>query len=211
MKTAMIWGGSGGIGKALTAQLVSDDWDVIAIGRDENEIDDKATLAIQSDVTNAYSVQDAVLSAGYEFDEIALWIYAAGDIVSSKVVAMEPKAWQRIIATNLTGPYLTTHFSLPLLSEDAGLIYLGAVSERLRLPGLSAYAAAKTGLEAFVEALRKEERKRQVILVRPGAVATSFWDKVPMRLPKNAATPEKVAERIVTAHAEGYEGVLDLV
>ena len=84
MKTAMIWGGSGGIGKALTAQLVSDDWDVIAIGR-------------------------------------------------------------------------------------------------------------------------------QVILVRPGAVATSFWDKVPMRLPKNAATPEKVAERIVTAHAEGYEGVLDLV
>lgn len=211
MKTAMIWGGGGGIGKALTARLVSDDWDVIAIGRDENEIDEKATLAIQCDVTNAYSVQDAVLSAGYEFDEIALWIYAAGDIVSSKVVGMDPEAWQRIIATNLTGPYLTTHFSLPLLSEDAGLIYLGAVSERLRLPGLSAYAAAKTGLEAFVETLRKEERKRQVILVRPGAVATSFWDKVPMRLPKDAATPEKVAERIVTAYAEGYKGLLDLV
>ena len=210
MKTAMIWGASGGIGQALTAQLLTDDWAVVAIGRNVEELNDKSTLTIQSDVTNAFSVQDAILSTGYEVDEIDLWIYAAGDITSSSVEEMAPEKWQEILGANLTGAYLTTHFSLPLLAENAYLIYLGAVSERLRLPGLSAYAAAKSGLEAFAEALRKEERKRRVMVVRPGAVATPFWDKVPMRLPKDAATPEKVAKRILNAYLEGYTGVLDL-
>ena len=70
--------------------------------------------------------------------------------------------------------FLATHFSMPLLAQNAHLVYLGAVSERLRLPGLSAYAAAKAGLEAYAEALKKEERKRRITVVRPGAVATPF-------------------------------------
>ena len=111
---------------------------------------------------------------------------------------------------NLLGAYLTTHHSLPLLAPDATLIYLGAISERLRLPGLSAYAAAKAGLEAFAEALRKEERKRRVLVVRPGAVDTALWDKVPMRLPKDAAAPQKVARRILQAYEDGTSGILDL-
>jgi 3-oxoacyl-[acyl-carrier protein] reductase len=210
MTTAMIWGAGGGIGQALTTQLLSNDWDVITIGRDVEQLDNRSTLAVDADVTNAFSVQNAILSAGYEFDEVALWIYAAGDITSSSVKEMTPENWQRILDANLTGAFLTTHFSLPLLAEDAYMIYLGAVSERLRLPGLSAYAAAKSGLEAFAESLRKEERKRRVMVVRPGAVATPFWDKVPMRLPKDAASPEKVAKRILNAYLEGFTGVLDL-
>jgi 3-oxoacyl-[acyl-carrier protein] reductase len=210
MKTAMIWGASGGIGQALTAQLLTEDWYVIAIGRNVEQIDDKATLTVRADVANAFSVQEAVLSASYEVEEVDLWIYAAGDITSIPVEEMAPEKWQQILGANLTGAYLTTHFSLPLLAEDAYLVYLGAVSERLRLPGLSAYAAAKSGLEAFAEALRKEERKRRVMVVRPGAVATPFWDKVPLRLPKDAPTPEKVAKRILSAYLEGYTGTLDL-
>ena len=102
------------------------------------------------------------------------------------------------------------HYSLPLLTADAPLVFLGAVSERLRLPGLSAYVAAKAGLEAFAEVLRKEERKRRVILVRPGAVNTAFWQKVPFRMPANALSPEEVAERVVAAVENGREGTLDL-
>ena len=210
MKTAMVWGARGGIGFALTKELLADDWHVIAVSRDVNVLGDEASLTIQADITNANSVQDAVLSTGYEYDEVNLWIYAAGDIISNHVDKMTPEKWQQVLGANLTGAYMTTHFSLPLLAEDACLVYLGAVSERLRLPGLSAYAAAKSGLESFVEALRKEQRKRRIILVRPGAVATSFWDKVPMQLPKDAASPEKVARRILSAYFDGHKGVLDL-
>ena len=45
--------------------------------------------------------------------------------------------------------------------ENAHIIFIGAVSERLKLPGLSAYAASKAGLEAFAEVLGKEERKKR--------------------------------------------------
>lgn len=210
MSKALIWGASGGIGRALTEELAKQGWDVIAVARDAQDLGDNVWLPIEADVSNEFAVRNAVLSAGYETTDIPLWIYAAGDITSAPVSKMDSDTWQRIINANLVGAYLTTHHSLPLLAPDATLIYLGAVSERLRLPGLSAYAAAKAGLEAFAEALRKEERKRRVLVVRPGAVDTTLWEKVPMRLPKDAAAPQKVAQRIVQAYVEGTSGVLDL-
>jgi short-subunit dehydrogenase len=90
------------------------------------------------------------------------------------------------------------------------LVFLSAVSERIRLPGLSAYAAAKAGLEAFAEALRKEKRERRVIVVRPGAVNTRFWQKVPFKMPGRALSPEAVAAKVVEAVNTGHQGVLDL-
>jgi len=141
---------------------------------------------------------------------IDLWIYSAGDIASAKVGDMAENDWQRLADANLTGPFIATRHSLPLLAEDAHLIYLGAVSERLRPPGLAAYAAAKAGLEAFAEALAKEERKRRITVVRPGAVETALWEKVPMRLPKGAMSPQALAVKILDAHAAGHKGTLDL-
>jgi NAD(P)-dependent dehydrogenase (short-subunit alcohol dehydrogenase family) len=208
-KTALVWGANGSIGQALVSDFAAQGWQVIAVSRDGQDVPG-AVVTIQADVTNERAVEAAVMAAAHEADNVALFIYAAGDIIAERVDVLSPADWQRIVGANLDGAYLTTHFSLPLLTEDAQLVYLGAVSERLRLPGLAAYAAAKAGLEAFAEALRKEERKRRVLVVRPGAVSTSFWDKVPMRLPKDAATPQKVSGRIMEACAEQLTGTLDL-
>jgi len=209
-KRAMIWGAAGGIGRALTEMLRDAGWQVIAVARDASELDAAVDVPIEADISDAFAVQSAVQAASFEVDEVDLWLYAAGDIVSAKVSEIGPGDWRRILDANLSGAYLATHFSLPLLAADAHVFYLGAISERLRLPGLSAYAAAKAGLEAFADALRKEQRGRRVTVVRPGAVATSFWDKVPMRLPKDAATPEKVAGRILQAYVDRQSGTLDL-
>ena len=90
------------------------------------------------------------------------------------------------------------------------MLAIGAISERMRLPGLSAYAAAKAGLEAFTAALAKEERHRRVTLVRPGAVDTPLWSKMPVRMPRSAALPATVAAQILTAYTSGHSGLLDL-
>lgn len=211
MKNAMIWGASGGIGQALSKQLSKSEWNVIGISRNPEKMDDAISHAFTADVTNEFAVQNAVMSTGYEVDDIQLWIYAVGDIISQKSDSLTVDEWHQIMGANLTGAFQTIHHSLPLLAEDAHIVFLGAVSERLRLPGLSAYVAAKAGLESFAETLRKEQRKKRVTVVRPGAVATPFWDKVPLRLPKDAATPEKVALRILEAHENGHSGLLDLV
>lgn len=210
MNQAMVWGASGGIGRALVTELLDQGWGVIAVARDTDKVDGRVELLLEADAANEFAVRQAALSAGHEVSDLPLWIYAAGDITSAPVADLDWDGWQRIMNANLSGAYLATHHSMPLLAQNATLIYLGAVSERLRLPGLSAYAASKAGLEAFAEALRKEERKRRILVVRPGAVDTDLWEKVPMRLPKDAAPPQKVARRIMQAYDEGTSGVLDL-
>jgi len=207
MGTAMVWGASGGIGRALVDRLMADGWTVVALLRHPVDL---ASDVIEADVADLHSVESALAEARGVVSTLDLWIYAVGDITSVRVADMSPDTWRRILDANLTGAYLAVHYSLPLLADDAHIVFLGAVSERMRLPGLSAYAAAKAGLEAFATALGKEQRRRRVTVVRPGAVDTAIWQKVPFKLPGHALKPEAVAERIVAAYEEGHKGMLDL-
>jgi 3-oxoacyl-[acyl-carrier protein] reductase len=183
---------------------------VAAVSRNADTLRALTPHSYGADVSDPFSVQQAVLALAQELDEFSMFVYAAGDITSEPLAKMKPATWQRIMDANLTGAYLTAHYSLPLLAEDAALVFIGAISERLRLPGLTAYVAAKAGLEAMVEALRKEERRRRVILVRPAAVNTDFWEKVPFRIPANAQSPQAVAEKIVEAGRSAGSVVMDV-
>jgi NAD(P)-dependent dehydrogenase (short-subunit alcohol dehydrogenase family) len=210
MGTAMVWGASGGIGRALVARLVEDGWTVVALSRHPADLADLTPHAFEVDLADPAAIERAVARAGEAVEAVDLWIYAAGDITSERVADMSPQTWRRILDANLSGAFLAAHYSLPLLAGDAHLVFLGAVSERMRLPGLAAYAAAKAGLEALAETLRKEERRRRVTVVRPGAVETAIWQKVPFKMPHRALKPEDVAGRIVAAYDEGHSGILDL-
>jgi NAD(P)-dependent dehydrogenase (short-subunit alcohol dehydrogenase family) len=210
MRTAMVWGASGGIGRALTQKLMAEGWTVFAVTRRGEDIVELTPNVIEADVASPFEVQSAIAAASQEISTVDLWVYTIGDIMSEKVARMLPEDWARLLNANLSGAYLATHYSLPLLADDAHLFYLGAVSERLHLPGLSAYAAAKAGLEAFADTLRKEERRRLVTNVRPAAVATPLWDKVPFKRPPGALSPEETAERILAAYRDGHSGALDL-
>jgi 3-oxoacyl-[acyl-carrier protein] reductase len=212
MKTALVWGAGGDIGRVLLAKLVADGWMVHAVVHrpGDHTLKKLTPHLMDADVRVPYEVQMAITGISQESAQVDLSIYAAGDITSLRVAEMAPEDWDRILGANLTGAYLTTHYSLPLLADDAHLVFIGAISERLRLPGLGAYAAAKAGLEAFVESLSKEERKRRVTMVRPAAVNTSFWKKAPFRMPTNALSPEDVAQRVLEAHHHGHKGILDL-
>lgn len=210
MKTAMIWGAHGAIARALAKQLMAAGWRVIGFSRHPEAIEAEVSYSFAADVAHDFQVQNGVMSAGYEVDEVHLWVYAAGDITAAATHEMTPEMWRRILDANLNGAYLALHRSMPLLAEDAHIVFIGAISERLRLPRLSAYAAAKAGLEAFAETVRKEERRKRVLLVRPAAVDTPFWEKASLRKPKDAAAPQKVAEKIIEAVSNGRSGQLDL-
>jgi len=156
MKSAIVWGACGGIGRALIQELRNDDWEIAAVSRNPNPENQTSVRTLEADFSKPWEVERAVQGAAMELDQVNLWVYSAGDITASKVREMNPETWARILDANLTGAFLALHHSMPLLAEDAVLVLIGAVSERLRLPGLSAYAAAKAGLEAFADALAKE-------------------------------------------------------
>ena len=210
MKTALIWGANGGIGRATTQLLLDNDWQVAAFSRQPEHLDGLATFSYPAHFANATSVDQAAYAAALDTDEADLYVYAAGDIAQAKVGQIDSAEWQRIMDANLTGAMLTAQASLPLLKPDAHFFFLGAVTERLQLPSLSSYVAAKAALEAFAATFAKEQRKRKVTIVRPGAVDTAFWDKVALRKPKDAAQPAQIAQRILTAYNEGITGRLDI-
>lgn len=210
MKTAMVWGASGGIGAALVERLIGADWTVLSVARESGAVTYLTSEVVTADVEDPDSVRQAVQRAKDLVEDVDLWVYAIGDITSVKVDEMTVGDWERILAANLTGAYLAAHHSLPVLASDAHMIFLGAVSERLRLPGLAAYASAKAGLEAFGDVLRKEQRGRRVTVVRPKAVETQLWKKVPFSVPHGAMKPADLAERVLQAYEEGHSGVLNL-
>jgi NAD(P)-dependent dehydrogenase (short-subunit alcohol dehydrogenase family) len=211
MKTSIVWGASGGVGRAMTAALAEAGGHVVAVSRHPDDLADLTPYRVEADVADADAVQRAVLEATMLVDDpFDLCVYAAGDIAAAKVGDMAPADWRRILSANLDGAYHVAHHMAPHLAEEGHLVLLGAISERLRLPGLAAYAAAKAGLEALAATLGKEDRRRRVTLVRPAAIATGLWDKVPLRLPEGAPPPEKVVGRILDAHRSGHKGVLEL-
>jgi NAD(P)-dependent dehydrogenase (short-subunit alcohol dehydrogenase family) len=195
MKHALVWGAAGGIGKALTQKLIDNDYNVVGLSRHPGVVKAITPYSIATDVSVPSQVRAAIHQARSISNKFDLYVYSAGEIASIKNADMKDKDWQRILDANLTGAFLTVQASLPVLIPEAKFVFLGAIHERLRLPGLSAYATAKAGLEAFAETLRKETRRR-VLVVRPSAVNTPFWSKVPFSMPKNALEPVALADRI---------------
>lgn len=209
MANVFIWGASGGIGRALTEAFVAKGHTVAAVARRPEGLEALTPHVFACDAADLERASAVAAQAADAIGPLDIFIYAIGDILSAKVAEMAPEDWRRILDANLTGAYLTVRATLPHLAPKAHLFFLGAQHERLRLPGLGAYAAAKAGLEALAEVIRKESR-RKVTVVRPGAVTTPLWEKVPFRIPAHALSPQQVAEAIFQAWEEGREGVLDL-
>jgi NAD(P)-dependent dehydrogenase (short-subunit alcohol dehydrogenase family) len=211
MKEALIWGASGGMGSAIARKLESSGWKVAAVTRSGMVKGFDSNHIFRADVGDPASVASVIESLREVSEEFDLFVYAIGDISAERVREQTPDTWNRIVNANLTGAYLTTHYSLPLLSKEAHMVFIGAVTEKLnRVPKFAAYAASKGGLESFITVLTREERKRRITLLRPGAVKTSFWDKMPLSLPEAALQPENVAEEVLNAYDSGHKGVLDL-
>lgn len=209
MKTALVWGANGEIGRAVLKKLMEEKWETLAVARNSKWIQGQTDLVYEVELDKDFSVQSAVAGISQDVSQVDLFIYAAGDIAAQRIQDQDPQDWQRILDANLNGAFLATHYSWPLFSPEAHLFFLGAVSERMRLPGLAAYAAAKAGLEAFADVLRKESR-RKVSVVRPSAVDTRFWQKVPFKLPPHPLKADEVAARIYQAYLEGHQGLLDI-
>jgi NAD(P)-dependent dehydrogenase (short-subunit alcohol dehydrogenase family) len=181
-------------------------WQVAAVARDITQLRERTPWRLRPILAAAYSVQAAVTALSQEVDEVNWWIYAAGAIASVP--------WANECGNLAQNHGCKFNGSVPLGSSQPAVVvqgcpyvHSGAVSERMRLPGLSAYAAAKAGVEAFADAIRKELR-RTVVVVRPSAVKTKLWQGVPFKIPASALEPGALADLIVEAYERGEKGPL---
>lgn len=211
MPEALIWGASGGIGRALVTQLKAEGWRVYGAARNEENIPAEADATYPFDANDPQSVEQVALLLAQDIeDSLDLMVYAAGGVVPGPFDKLDPAGWQATMAANLDGAYLAARSSLNLLSKTGQMMFIGAYVHKITLPRMGAYATAKAGLETMVAILQKENRKRPITLVRPPAVDTDFWDNVPFSKPESALDPAEVAAAMLRHAAEGGGGSLDL-
>lgn len=207
IKSALIWGSTSDIGKAITELLLSQGWEVYCVGRKKSVT--PAHSIVITDILDSDSITNNLAGSGIKTKSIDLWVYSIGKIIYEKIHDLTIKDWKRTIGVNLTGAFLATQASMPFLSDNAHLFFMGARTQNLKVPGLASYVISKTGLETFIDVLKKET-KNVVTLVRPGAVKTKFWNNVPFKIPPNAINPEEVAEKIIEAYGSKRGEPLDL-
>lgn len=197
-RSAVIVGGSSGIGAATARVLAADGFAVHLIARREEPL-----RALAEEIGGTYTVADMTDAAESERvlgsleAPLGVAIYAAGVLGEIAPVADLPvAAWERALAVNLTGAFLFARGVAPKLEPGSRVFFLSSVAANKGQPRQAAYAASKAGLSRFAESFAAEMEPKGVgvHIVSPGPVATPMLD-IPETSPFQL-DPEQVAATI---------------
>ncbi|MER8695136.1 SDR family oxidoreductase [Mesorhizobium opportunistum] len=176
-KTAIVTGGSRGIGKAVATQLIQSGADVWIWDADPLPLDGAHCQTV--DVTKAHQIKDALAGIIANGRRIDIVINNAGYLGSYRgFEAFDPIEWQRIIGVNLMGVFEVTHQVLPIMRKagNGRIVNMGSLAGKEGLPNLAAYSAASAGVIAFTKALSREvsDTEIRVNCVAPGPIDTEL-------------------------------------
>jgi 3-oxoacyl-[acyl-carrier protein] reductase len=198
-KTALVTGGSRGIGKAIVWALAREGARVAFTFNSNQEaadalvkelqLDQKDAIAFKADAadnTRANEVVDAVVEKWGQLDVL---VNNAGIIKDGLLAAMSEESWTSVINTNLNSVYFYCHAAIrPMMSARKGrVINISSVASHFGNPGQTNYAATKGGIEGFTRCLAKEVGRRGITVnaVAPGFISTDMTEAI-----RNAAGSE---------------------
>lgn len=185
MRIALVTGGGRGIGRAVARALAGPDTLVAVAGRTRSQIESAAidleslggrALAIEMDVTSEASVAAGLYALGGAAAHVDVLVNNAGVGGGEPVIGSDISRWRRTIDTNLTGTYLVTRETLPLMREGGRIVNMSSVLGRFGVAGYTAYCASKHGVIGFTRALALELAPRQITVnaLCPGWVDTEM-------------------------------------
>ncbi|MCX6614170.1 MAG: SDR family NAD(P)-dependent oxidoreductase [Acidobacteria bacterium] len=182
--TALITGGSSGIGYAIAKTLVASGARVAITGRHRARLveaeKELGVYAINSDVSKEEDVQRTYAEVLTAFGHLDILVNNAGTGVFHELVDQDLASFEAVMATNVTGAMLmgreaAKHFA----TRNSGNIINIASTAALRgAPNGTAYYASKFALRGMTECWRAELRKHnvRVMLVNPSEVVTNFFE-----------------------------------
>jgi NAD(P)-dependent dehydrogenase (short-subunit alcohol dehydrogenase family) len=186
-KTAVVIGGTTGIGHALSLGLAEAGADVVASSRRAEQVASTAaeieargrkTLRCPSDVCDRASLEvlrDAVLK---EFGKVEILVNCAGITKRAPTIDFSEEDWDRIIETNLTGTLRGCQvFGKPMLEQKYGrIINIASLSTYVGLFEVAAYSASKAAVGALTKVLATEWSRHGVLVnaIAPGVFRTDL-------------------------------------
>lgn len=205
MKTALITGGSKGIGFGVAAVLIQEGIKVAITSRSQEAADEAAevlnsvvpnsTIAIESDVRNMESQQAAVDKVIAEWGQLDYFIANAGVGHFAPLSELSAKQWNETIDINLTGVFYSAKASLEALKKSKGyFITIASLAGTNFFAQGTAYNASKFGLVGFTQAMMMDVRDFdiKVSTIMPGSVSTYFNGHVPSDADEWKIQPEDI-------------------
>lgn len=135
---------------------------------------------VAADVSRADDVMRMMETVKEQDGHLDLLVNNAGILRDRSIAKMTLDDWDAVIATNLSGVFLTSKFALEIMREGGAIVNLGSLSAQAGFHGQANYAAAKGGVHSLTRVLSREaaRRKIRVNAVAPGIIATRMMDAV---------------------------------
>lgn len=184
-KTALITGGSSGIGLA-TAQLFQAEGARVAVtGRSAESLRPAAealgeqALLIPSDAADLQSIDRLMAEIAGTFGGLDILVLNAGVALPAPLELTDESQFDETAGTNFKGVFFAIQKALPILRPGASIIVTTSITNQLGSPNFSVYAACKAALRSLVGSLALELIPRQIRInaVSPGPIATPMFDR----------------------------------
>jgi len=209
-KTALITGGTKGIGYGIAAAMLEKGMNVAITSRKKkaaekaakklNKIGEGKAIGIKADVVSFEAQQKAVKKTIKEFGGIDAMIANAGVGHFAPISELSDEDWHETIDTNLTGVFHSVKASVNALKKSEGyLITIASLAGTNFFAKGAAYNASKFGLVGFTQAVMMDLRQDNVKVstIMPGSVATHFNGHKPDDTDGWKIQPEDIGQMVV--------------
>jgi len=173
-RTAIVTGGSRGIGRAIVKELAGRGANVAFSFSKNKELADqlaaeieaagRRALAFQADVTDAAAAEKMVRSVKSELGSVDYLVNNAGITRDKLIMMMSEDDWDAVLDTNLKGVFNVTKpaVSLMVRQRRGAILNIASISGVVGMAGQTNYSASKAGLIGFTKALAKEVARRSI-------------------------------------------------
>ena len=184
-KSAIVTGGSRGIGAAIAKRLAKDGADVAITyssspDRAEKVVDEIVkeggkALAIKADSADQIAVRQAVQEAAKKFGKIDVLVNNAGVLALGKIADFPAEDFEKALSVNVRSVFTAIQETLQHMPDGGRIITIGSVnSERMPFEGGSVYALTKGAVASFTKGLARDLGARKITVnnIQPGPVDT---------------------------------------
>lgn len=187
MKTALVTGGSRGIGNAISKELSTNHKVVIGYSNSTEEakkLEESITsngghaMSVKIDVSDKNSINKAFEEIEKSYGIVDVLVNNAGITKDNILPRMKDSEWDDVIQTNLTGSYLTTQRAIKNMMKNkwGRIIFISSVVGISGNQGQANYAASKAGLVGLAKSVSKEMGARNITsnVIAPGYIETDM-------------------------------------
>lgn len=187
-KTALITGGTSGIGLA-TARLFKAHGARLAVtGRDPQRLASaqqelgEDTLVVKSEASSMAEIDALIGLVGNRFGKLDVLFLNAALSSPAPVEQITEAQFDKIVGVNFKGVFFTIQKALPLLSRNSSIIVTTSITNRTGSPNFSIYGASKAALRSLVQSLGLAliERGIRVNAINPGPIDTGGFNRLPL-------------------------------